>query len=215
MERPLYLSNRNVLLLVYCIYAVGVVGHIIDPLMSYMLMLTPYTLFFSGLLIILYTIENKQQLIWLSVTYLITLFLEIIGVKTGLVFGEYTYGNILGPKIFNVPLVVGLNWVLVIWGGILISQKLVKTPLMVALVSGVLAVGFDILLEPIAIYLNYWNWSNIDVPLHNYIAWFIIAFFFAFFYAKYKIKTDSIIPIHYFGVQSFFFLMLNIFFIWL
>ncbi len=33
----------------------------------------------------------------------------------------------------------------------------------------------DVLIEPIAIKLNYWTWTDNTVPFSNYLAWFIIA----------------------------------------
>ena len=36
---------------------------------------------------------------------------EIIGVNSGLLFGSYYYGENLGISVFGVPLVIGLNWV--------------------------------------------------------------------------------------------------------
>src|SRR6056297_2721763 len=38
---------------------------------------------------------------------------EAIGVQTGIIFGEYIYGSVLGPKIFDTPLMVGVMWALV------------------------------------------------------------------------------------------------------
>ena len=100
--------------------------------------------------------------------------------------------------------------------GMLISlaKKYLSNSLLIGLASAILAVIFDIILEPIAIKFGYWNWSNIDVPLHNYIAWFLIAFFFSYFFSKFKIETKKTIPIHYLIVQFMFFFVLNIFLIW-
>ena len=86
-----------------------------------MLMLTPFTLFAFGIIVLFEVYRNKKFISWLVITYLATLLLEIIGAKTGLIFGSYSYGDVLGPKFFDLPLIIGLNWVIVIWGGILIS----------------------------------------------------------------------------------------------
>ena len=136
--------------------------------------------------------------------------LEIIGVKTGIIFGDYNYGDTLGFKFFDVPLIIGLNWVIIIWGGILFSKRITKAPLGISIATASLALLFDIFLEPVAISFGYWNWQNVDVPLHNYVAWFCIAFTFSFIYTKFNICTDSTIPIHLFFIQLVFFLLLNI-----
>jgi putative membrane protein len=195
-------------------YAFALFGHMFDALYAYMLMLTPYTLFVLGVLIMFTTVEDRRLIYWLVLTYLFTLVLEIIGSKTGLIFGEYTYGSVLGVKLLGVPLVIGLNWVIIIWGCILFTLRITKSPVLTGLISAAIAVLFDILLEPVAINFGYWNWSDISVPIQNYIAWFLIAFVFSYFYAAKRIITESTVPIHYFFVQAAFFLALNIFTVW-
>jgi putative membrane protein len=210
MERTINLSKKNVLLLLYSIYIVGLIGHVISVTREFMFRLTPLALLISSLIVIVSIIDNKKLFYWLIVTYIITLLLEIIGVKTGTVFGEYSYGNILGIKFFDVPLIIGLNWVIIIWGGILFSQKITFTPFWVAAATGSLALLFDIFLEPVAISFGYWDWTNTSVPVHNYIAWFVIAYSFSFIYTYLKIHTKSNVPIHLFFIQLVFFLLLNI-----
>jgi putative membrane protein len=199
----------------YVMYAFAVFGHLFNPLYDYMLLLTPYTLFLMGALVIIKTAGTKELRLWLFTTYIFTILLEIIGVNTGVIFGEYEYGDVLGIKLGGVPLVVGLNWIIVIWGAILIAHRITKNKIMIAFYSAAIAVAFDLLLEPIAINFGYWNWQNVSVPLQNYAAWFVIAFIFSYYFTIKNIKTDSTMPIHYFIVQSIFFLLLNIFIVWM
>ena len=57
---------------------------------------------------------------------LIGFIFEIIGVKTGLIFGHYKYCNGLGTKVFDVPLIISLNWALPISIGINIGFHFFK-----------------------------------------------------------------------------------------
>ncbi len=41
--------------------------------------------------------------------------LEYMGVSTGLLFGDYAYGSALGPKLAQTPILIGLNWILVVY----------------------------------------------------------------------------------------------------
>ena len=41
-----------------------------------------------------------------------------------------------------------------------------------------LMVGFDLLLEPAAVKLNYWVWVKDYIPVQNYLAWFGLSFVF-------------------------------------
>ena len=36
---------------------------------------------------------------------------ETIGVNFGILFGDYEYGENLGFKIFGVPFLIGINWI--------------------------------------------------------------------------------------------------------
>jgi putative membrane protein len=65
-------------------------------------------------------------------------------------------------------------------------------------------------MEPVAIYLNYWNWEGDVIPLQNYVAWFLIAFFFASIFSYLKIEIKGKIFAHYFLIQFFFFVILNL-----
>ncbi len=192
-------------------YFVGIAGHLIEPVQSYMLMLTPFTLLFLGLLVLYESAINRKFLLWLGITYVTTLFLEILGAKTGLIFGKYSYGTVLGLKFFDVPLIIGLNWVIVIWGGILIAKKISTNKFLTSFFAASIALVFDFFLEPVAITLGYWTWADVSVPFQNYAAWFIIAFIFAYLFSSKEIDTPSKIPAHYFAAQLLFFFFLNLF----
>jgi putative membrane protein len=112
----------------------------------------------------------------------ITFALEVIGVKTGLVFGEYKYGETLGLKLFEVPLIIGFNWILVILGTISVAQLITKNVLANSLIAATISVIFDLVLEPIAIKLDYWQWSQNVIPFKIilpgfYCIYFCITFF--------------------------------------
>ena len=37
-------------------------------------------------------------------------------------------------------------------------------------------VAYDVLMEPVAIRLDFWHWPEGSIPLQNYFAWFVVAF---------------------------------------
>ena len=57
-------------------------------------------------------LNNMNQIFSLLLIFLIGMFSEFIGVNYGVIFGEYIYGNNLGFKLFGVPFLIGLNWVI-------------------------------------------------------------------------------------------------------
>jgi len=50
--------------------------------------------------------------------------IEAVGVATGFPFGSYVYGDALGPKLLDVPLVVPLAWTWMAWPAWLVAGKL-------------------------------------------------------------------------------------------
>ena len=195
-------------------YLVGAAGHAWDVTFPLMLQLTPWILLFLGLLVFLPVIQEGRWNVvaWALVVYLVTLSLEILGVKTGLVFGSYVYGESLGLSLLEVPLVIGFNWVLVVLGAVLISRSWIKNPAAASLGAAVLCVLFDYILEPVAISpaLDYWQWAGGDIPLQNYAAWFFIAFLAALAFNRWGLRVDRLVPRAYFGIQLLFFLLLRI-----
>ncbi len=194
-------------------FSVGIIGHWIPQTHDLMISLTPIFLLGMGIFIIHPSIVKRDLrfLMWVSITYIITFSIEAIGVATGAVFGEYTYGPTLGPMILEVPLVIGFNWVLVVVGAVIIANKISPNIYIASIIGGGISTLFDFFLEPVAIKLDYWNWSGGSIPIQNYVAWFLIATVFSYSFLKMRLKCRSDLAIHYLFVQALFFLILQIY----
>jgi len=205
--------EKLLLLIISDFYLFGLIFHSIPATLPYMLLFTPLVLLLFGILTVYpaWLEKNRKLVLWTLCTYLITLALEIIGVKTGKVFGEYHYGPVLGLKFMEVPLVIGFNWVIVVLGSVRLTEKITSQPLIAGLIVGLICVIYDYALEPAAIGLNYWVWHAGDIPLQNYAAWFLIAFAAAWVYRAIKVEMKSILPAYYVAVQFIFFLGLQLF----
>lgn len=177
---------RLVIGLLCILFAVGTGAHLYRPTLPYMLALTPWFLLACGFAVLLPSLGSGGLRfgLWAAVTYGLTFFLEALGVATGLVFGEYVYGPTLGLSAFGVPLVIAFNWVLVVYGAARMAGRLLRSDLLVAVLTGLIATGFDWVMEPVAIRLNYWTWAGGDIPLQNYAAWFAIALISSYLYRK-------------------------------
>jgi bisanhydrobacterioruberin hydratase len=200
------------LLIIADFYLVGLIFHAIPFTLPYMLLLTPLVLLVFGILGVYPLIKENRRRIWAwaAVTYAVTLSLEIIGVQTGKVFGAYYYGDVLGLKLAEVPLVIGFNWVIVVLGAVRFSERITKSPLVAALFVGVVCVVYDFALEPVAIGLDYWQWEGGHIPLQNYAAWFVIAAAAAWAYRRLGLTADTRLPEWYVAVQFIFFIGLQL-----
>ena len=177
-----------------------------------MLTLTPWVLLISSFVVCYPATRksNNQAIIWLLIAFVGTFVAEVIGVKSGLIFGDYKYGEVLGVKAFEVPLLIGINWVLVMLGSISLGNQFSNNTLLTALCAGLISVIFDIILELVAIILGYWKWSTVSPPLSNYLSWFVIVFLLSIVYVKMKVSMDLRVPRFYLFVQGLFFLSLQI-----
>ena len=64
---------------------------------------------------------NRKDSFLMSLVYIIAFLSEWIGVCSGLLYGDYTYGDSLGFKLDGVPIIMGGNWLLLC----LVSRELV------------------------------------------------------------------------------------------
>jgi len=211
MERQKLTQDLTLTLVLGVFFAVGITGHLFSSTRGIMLLLTPYTLFFAAflLLTVLYRKADKTLFWWIGLSYFSTFLIEVIGVKTGFIFGDYSYGKTLGIKIFETPLIIGLNWVFVILGASLSAKRIFSNRFAAAFFTAFLAVIFDFLLEPVAVNLDYWSWSGGIIPLQNYAAWFIISFIYSYMFFSLKLTVTTTLPENYFYIQIIFFLVLN------
>ena len=213
MQLPKWLQKRWMSFIIIIMFFVGTVSHLFEPTREFMLILTPVFLLVMGLFVLFpsFRSEGRKFIFWCLVAYIITFIVEALGVWTGLIFGEYTYGDSLGLKLFGVPLVIGFNWVVVIIGSAELSRKLIKNEWSGALLTGVTATIFDIIMEPVAMGLDYWDWAEGVIPVQNYTAWFVIATIMGWTYLRFQKGKAKDITIHYLLVQMLFFMVLRIF----
>ena len=180
---------------------------------GFFLSTTPYVLSLTLLLLILnHDLSDKKSKIGLILIFLFGLIVEILGVNYGLFFGEYSYGANLGPKIYEVPYVIGFNWVLLIIATGSISDKLIKGKEIYKILFGsFLMVLVDLLIEKSAPKLDFWEFVISPVPFSNYLWWFIFSLCFQYIFFK-TVKTKELnLSSNILVIQFLFFGMLAVF----
>ena len=70
--------------------------------------------------------RGKQQGLPLFplLVYVTGMTVEVIGVRTGMLFGHYEYGTVFGPRVLGVPWLIGMNWFLVLSGAMALAGNL-------------------------------------------------------------------------------------------
>ena len=115
--------------------------------------------------------------VWLVLCGLLGWSAEYVGVHGGWLFGEYAYGDTLGPKWRAIPLVLAVNWVLVVYSVCATVASYVPGWPVAAKVAASAAamVALDVLIEPVAIGLDLWTWRAGEPPLQNYLGWLAVS----------------------------------------
>jgi len=110
----LYTKQSLSIGLIWIFHISGLIG-IIYSNASWFIRATPFNLLLSFALLIINIEWNKKLFFLLITCFLVGMLSEIIGVKYGFLFGEYSYGNALGIKFMGVPLIIGINWCILVF----------------------------------------------------------------------------------------------------
>lgn len=192
-------------------YTIGIIGLSLEAFSAQFQKMIPFTLLFTLYFVWLFH-ENPGRrfyLSWLTI-FLLGFIVEVVGVNTGILFGEYTYGKTLGFKLWDTPLLIGVNWLLLIYSSRVLIANFTSNRWLTWLAGGAIMVLYDFALEPIAISLDMWNWHLAPVPIQNYLAWFIISVIFFIISDLFLKRIENKIAPAVFIIQFLFFIILNI-----
>lgn len=133
---------------------------------------------------------RRGILIFFVISFIVGNVFENLGVATGFPFGRYYYTDAMGPKLFQVPILVGLayvwmgylSWTLgrVILGNLrspLVGTRVITLPLVAAFIM----IAWDLANEPVWANLDrLWVWQEsgayFGVPLTNFLALYVVYY---------------------------------------
>lgn len=205
------------------IYAVGVAG-MLTPWAKDFILLTPFNLV-ASLAFLIWGEENKSNKIWLGLALAgaIGWAVEAFGVSTGLLFGNYKYGDTLGWKIAETPIMMAVNWAMLIYIVVAICNYFIFSwqqgfcrRMATALIGATLMVSLDFLIEPAAVAFDFWSWqpnngnSFFVAPAQNYLAWWGISFVIIIGVQPLLIQSRNAAAAVLLLLQFLFFALLNI-----
>jgi uncharacterized membrane protein len=148
----------------------------------------------------------RDLLVFAAITLLVSNIFENVSVLTGFPFGNYVYTDILGPKLFLVPLLIGpayLGTAYLAWTisclilGATNPRLLGHFTFTVPLLASFMMVSWDLAFDPLfsTIYKS-WIWldggSYFGVPVSNFMGWLLTTFVFLQLFALYLKGQQSV-----------------------
>lgn len=207
------LSQKNTLAssIVFILHAVGIAGTLWMPTRALTLSLTSINLLLTALLIVYSHPGTLKTLMkFLAITFIIGYGVEVLGVHTGFPFGSYVYGETLGWKVLQVPLIIGVNWFLLSYTfGMLV--KPLKNAYLQVLLAAVGMVALDVLIEHVAMRLDYWSWEGGQIPWSNYLGWLAVSLVVQLIFVKLRFSTANTLSWPVFIAQLLYFAFVFIF----
>ena len=163
-----------------------IVGVLIFAYLQYAPNISYLMIALSSLLVLINEPKTLKSIILFSLIFVLGFIIELIGVQTALLFGEYHYQPAMGPQLMSTPIFIGVTWYTVVVGATNVTRKTNYSIWIKAILAGVLAVGLDFLIERVAISYGFWSWDNGYVPIYNYLCWFIFSVIFSFIYLYFQ-----------------------------
>jgi putative membrane protein len=221
------------------VYGVGLAGMLLPFSRELFITITPLNLLFAALFLFYARWPARRVLLTGLAVFVASFLVEAAGVNTGKIFGSYSYGSALGPKLWNTPVIIGLNWFVLIYctnvmsrqlwdlltdrfrrsrtaavqTGSAASSHLVWKSVFIIITGSLMMVFYDLFLEPAAMRLDMWSWEGGRIPLSNYAAWFLLS---VLFHTLVRITGEEKInsrAMPLFAVQIGFFAVIDIFYL--
>ena len=177
---------------------------------EFFLAFTPINLFISFVLLF---VNQKQleskELKSVFLIFFIGMISEMLGVNYGLIFGDYVYLDNLGVKILGVPVLIGVNWIILTFITGSLSSFIFKNKYVSILMGAILMIGLDLLIEPVAPLLGFWIFDLQKVPLQNYLGWFVIGMITQALFQFKIAEKELTFSTHLLIINAIFFAFLN------
>ena len=215
MFSKLYNNKEFFRFSIFFVWLINISGFfgVLSDQKDFFLSTSPFAILISFILLLLnYNFRQKGFATALISIIIIGFLVEFLGLNYDLFFGSYEYGNNLGYKIGGVPIIMSINWLVLIFLTGSFTEKIIPNSLPLKVIfASLLMVFIDIFLEICAPKLDYWKFNEEIVPMSNYNSWFIISAICLYIYFRlikdkeYKLSTNIlVIHLAFFGLLSVF-----------
>ena len=173
-------------------FALGFVGLAIPYTFPFFVLLTPLAIVVAlGMLIM----GHQRPLDWrfftaMGIVFVLSYVVELLKVHVFFLENVFVFGDSFGPVLLNIPLLIGLCWVALIYICAAIAERLKTNTVMKVLAASGLVVFFDIVVELVAHKLDFWYWMW-EIPFWNYLMWFVAALVMFTIMKLFKVNIEN------------------------
>ncbi len=215
MLSKLYKKKEFLRFSIFFVWLINISGFfgLLSDQKDFFLIMSPLAILITFILLILnYDFKQKGFITALISIITIGFLVEFLGVNYDLFFGSYEYGNNLGYKIGGVPIIMSVNWLVLIFLAGSFTEKIIPNSLLLKVLFGSLLMVFlDIFLEICAPKLDYWKFNEEVVPISNYNSWFIISAICLYIYFKLIKEKEYTLSTNMLAIHFAFFGLLSVF----
>ena len=206
------LKDEHLSILAILILHAGAFVGIMSPWVERFVLLTPFHLIFSILLVLKRDNEggNKLYSSLLQIAF-ISFLIEIIGVNTNLLYGKFAFGASFGPKVLGTPPMIGIVWALFTLTAVQTTELVIKNKWLGATIAAILITALNWVMEPVAPKLGFWHWNEAshEAGMHDYIGAFVQGWIFSYFlYVRVK-DIGNYVGLAFLIIQALFFVLLR------
>ncbi len=125
-----------------------------------------------------YWIGTRAAIGLFAVLGIYALVIETVAIITGFPYGHFDYSEHLGFKLFGyVPWTVAFAWTPLAIGAWAVAAQFASNVLVRIAVGTLLLTLFDLVLDPGAVYINFWQYPEggvfYGVPMSNFAGWLL------------------------------------------
>jgi isopentenyl-diphosphate delta-isomerase type 1 len=122
----------------------------------------------------------QNGLVLFGVLGVYALAIETSAMITGFPYGHFDYSDHLGLKIFGfAPWTIAFAWVPLMLGAYALARNIIVSAFPRVILTAMILTGFDLVLDPGAVYLDFWDYSAggwyYGVPWTNFAGWLVSA----------------------------------------
>lgn len=192
-------------------YAIGLLLWLLPPTRALFVAITPLTLLCTTAAVFLFhRTWNRRTVVWFALVVVSAFLLEWRGVHDARIFGPYAYGPGLAPLVDGTPLIIGLNWLWLVYASHDLAERLARNPVWRIVAGSLLMIAYDAAMEWAAPAMRMWQFDGAYAPLRNFAVWFVVAVVYHTGFEVLAIRSDNRPARALFGIQFAFLLAIGL-----